>query len=99
VGSRRGCDGTSTPLAILASLFDRIGRYEAAATIAGFAFRPITTASFPELSTVIAHLRDVLGNQDYESLAQAGAKMTTAAMANYAFHQIDQARTELEQAR
>jgi predicted ATPase/class 3 adenylate cyclase len=90
--------GISTPLAILTSLFDRTGRYEAAATIAGFAFRPITAASFPELSTVIAHLRDVLGNQDYESLAQAGANMTTAAMANYAFDQIDQARTELKQA-
>jgi predicted ATPase/class 3 adenylate cyclase len=88
--------GISTPLAILASLFDRNGRYEAAATIAGFAFRPITAASFPELSTVIVHLRDVLGNQEYESLAQAGANMTTAAMANYAFRQIDQTRKELE---
>jgi predicted ATPase len=88
--------GISTPLAILASLFDRIGRNEAAATIAGFAFRPVTAASFPELSTTIAHLRKALGDDAYQSLAQGGADMTTTAMANYAFHQIDQARTELE---
>ena len=67
-----------------------------AATIAGFAFRPITAASFPELSVTIAHVREVLGNGVYESLAQAGSNMTATAMANYAFHRIDQARTELE---
>ena len=89
----------STPLAMLAAFFDRLGRYEAAANIAGFAFKPITAASFPELSTTIAHLREVLGSQVYESFAQAGASMTTAAMATYAFRQIDQARTELEQVR
>jgi predicted ATPase/class 3 adenylate cyclase len=86
----------STPLAILAAFFDRLGRYEAAATIAGFTFRPITARSFAELSTTIAHLSQVLGDRSYESLAQAGATMTTAAMANYAYDQISQARTELE---
>jgi predicted ATPase len=86
----------STPLATLAAFFDQLGRYEAAATIAGFAFKPVTTASFPELSTAIAHLREVLGSEVYQSLAQVGASMTTAAMANYAFRQIDQARTKLE---
>jgi hypothetical protein len=50
----------------------------------------------PELSTVITHLRDVLGDQTYESLARKGETMTTAAMATYAYDQIDQARTELE---
>jgi predicted ATPase/class 3 adenylate cyclase len=91
--------GISTPLAVLASLFDRIGRYEAAATIAGFAFRPVTMSSFPELSSTIAHLQEVLGDGVYRSIAQGGAAMTTTAMANYAFHQIDQARTELETTR
>jgi hypothetical protein len=86
-----------TPLAILAALFDRLERYEPAATIAGFAFSPITAAISPEINTAIAHLRDVLGNQTYESLARAGETMTTAAMATYAYDQIDQARTELEQ--
>jgi predicted ATPase/class 3 adenylate cyclase len=89
----------STPLAMLAAFFDQLGRSEAAATIAGFAFKPITAASFPELSTTIAHLRDVLGSQVCESLAQAGASMTTAAMATYAFRQIDEARAELERLR
>jgi hypothetical protein len=84
------------PLAILAASFDRLGRYEPAATIAGFARSPLSTAAFPEISTAIAHLRDVLGDQTYESLARKGEMMTTAAMATYAYDQIDQARTELE---
>ena len=47
-------------------------------------------------STAIAHLREVLGDPAYESLARAGETTTTAAMATYAYDQIDQARTELE---
>jgi hypothetical protein len=85
-----------TPLAALAGLFDRIGRYEPAATIAGFAVSPMTAALIPEITTAISHLRDVLGDQTYESLARKGETMTTTAMANYAYDQIDQARTELE---
>jgi predicted ATPase/class 3 adenylate cyclase/DNA-binding CsgD family transcriptional regulator len=84
------------PLALLAALFDRLGRYEPAATIAGFALSPIAAAALPEISTAITHLRDVLGDQTYESLARTGETMTTAAMATYAYDQIDQARTELE---
>ena len=84
------------PLAVLAALFDRLGRHEAAATIAGFALSPIAAAGVPQLSTAIAHLREVLGDQTYESLAHKGETMTTAAMATYAYDQIDQARTELE---
>ena len=49
----------------------------------------------PELNTAITHLRDVLGDPTYESLARKGETMTTAAMATYAYDQIDQARTEL----
>ena len=49
----------------------------------------------PEFNTPIAHLRDVLGNQTYESLARRGQTMTTAAMVTYAYDQIDQARTGL----
>ena len=52
------------PLAILAALFDRLGRYEPAATIAGFALSPFTAAAFPEITTAITHLRDVLGEAD-----------------------------------
>jgi hypothetical protein len=83
------------PLAVLAGLFDRLGRHEPAATIAGFAFNPPTAAVIPEISTAVAHLRDVLGDHIYESLAREGQTMTTAAMARYAYDQIDQARTEL----
>jgi hypothetical protein len=84
------------PLAILAVLFDRLGRYEPAATIAGFALSPMAAAGVPEITTAITHLRDVLGDQVYESLARKGETMTTAAMATYAYDQIDQARTTLE---
>jgi hypothetical protein len=84
------------PLAILACQLDRLGRHEHAATISGFAASAFTLASYPQLNTTIAHLRDVLGDQTYESLARKGETMTTAAMATYAYDQIDQARTELE---
>ena len=82
-------------LAILAVFLDRLQRYESAATIAGFAPNPMTAAWVPELGTTIAHLRDVLGDQTYESLAHDGETMTTAAMATYAYDQIDQARAAL----
>ncbi|MDT5170452.1 MAG: hypothetical protein QOD02_3787 [Mycobacterium sp.] len=86
------------PLAVLAVLFDRLGRYEPAATIAGFALSPFAESGVPEITTAITHLRDVLDEATYESLARKGEAMTTAAMATYAYDQIDQARTELEQA-
>ena len=84
------------PLASLAALFDRLGRYEPAATIAGFALSPMAATGVPEITTAITHLREVLGDEDYESLARQGETMTTAAVATYAYDQIDQARTELE---
>ena len=85
------------PLAVLAAVFDRLGRYEPAVTIVGFALSPLSAAAVPEITTAITHLCDVLGDQTYESLARKGETMTTAAMATYAYDQIDQARTELEQ--
>ena len=83
------------PLAIFAGVLDRLGHHEQAATISGFAASAFTHASYPQLNTTIAHLRDVLGDQTYESLARKGATMTTSAMATYAYDQIDQARAEL----
>ncbi len=80
---------------ILTALYDRLGRLEPAATIAGFAIDPFTSAALPEITTTITHLREVLGDQTYESLARRGETMTTAAMVTYAYDQIDQARTEL----
>jgi len=86
------------PLATLAVFLDRLGRPEPSATIAGFALNPLTASTVPELSTAITHLRDVLGEATYESLACKGETMTTAAMLTYAYDQIDQARTELNAA-
>jgi predicted ATPase len=89
----------SAPLALLAVLLDRLGRYESAGTIAGFAtVNPMTAAGHPELGTAIAHLREVLGDRIYQRLAREGEAMTTTAMVSYAYDQIDHVRTELNAA-
>ena len=88
-----------SPLAGVSVFLDRLGRFEPAATIAGFALSPLAVAAAPEFMTTIAHLRDVLGARIYESLAQRGEAMNMAAIAAYAYDQIGQARTELEQLR
>jgi hypothetical protein len=75
--------------AALAAFLDRLGRYEPAATIAGYAPNPMTEATIPEAGTAIDHLQEILGDQTYESLARNGATMTTAAMATYAYDQIE----------
>ena len=84
-----------SPLTNLAIFLDRVGHYKPAAAIAGFAFSPLTAAAFPNINTTIEHLRHVLGDQTYESLARKGEMMTTAEMVTYAYDQIDHARTEL----
>ncbi|WP_366663728.1 hypothetical protein [Mycobacterium asiaticum] len=48
------------------------------------------------MKSAIGHLRDVLGDQTYESLARMGETMTTAEIVAYAYNQIDQARAEVE---
>ncbi|OBA84162.1 cyclase [Mycobacterium sp. 1164966.3] len=83
------------PLAVLASILERLGHAEPAATIAGYAFSPVTESWTPEISALIARLRHVLGDEAYESLARSGASMTAAGIAACAFDQIDQARAEL----
>jgi hypothetical protein len=84
------------PLAMLSAFLDRLGRFEAAATIAGFSCNPVSLATVPEFAATIAHLREMLGDQPYESFARNGEAMTTAAIVAYAYDQIDQARAELE---
>jgi predicted ATPase len=85
-----------SPLALLAVALDRFGRYEPAATLAGFATgNPMASVTLPEFGTAITHLREVLGDHTYESLAGKGETVTIAAMVTYAYDQIDQARTEL----
>jgi hypothetical protein len=88
--------GVRSALGLLIAIFDRLGRYEPAAIIAGFALSPLTSTALPEFNIAIAHLREVLGDLTYESLARKGETMTTAAMVTYAYDQIDQARPELE---
>jgi predicted ATPase/class 3 adenylate cyclase len=84
------------PLAVLACQLDRLGHHEQAATMSGFAESAFTLASYPQLKTTIAHLRDVLGDETYQSLARKGEMMTIAAAATYAYDQIERARTELD---
>jgi hypothetical protein len=76
----------------LAALFDRIGQYEAAATLSGAAQTVFVQLGFPEVAAAIEHLRDVLGDDTYESLASTGENMSDAEIAAYAFEQVDQAR-------
>src|SRR5262249_14298348 len=82
-------------LTILAAFLDRLGPCEPAATIAGFAFNPLSATTFPVINTTVADLRNALGDQTYESLPRPAEARTTAEMATYAYDQIDQARTEL----
>ncbi|MDO3638351.1 ATP-binding protein [Mycolicibacterium arseniciresistens] len=87
------------PLANLAYLLDRLGRYEPAATILGYAHTPMAEVTIPGLDGTIAHLRSVLGDTTYEELARKGEAMTMATITGFAYEQIDQARAQLEQAR
>ncbi len=81
-----------SPLAILAALLDRLGRYECAATISGFAANLWTRSTNAELDAAIKHLREALGDDGYESLAHRGAAMTNAEMATDALELIDRVR-------
>ncbi|HEX2399515.1 MAG TPA: adenylate/guanylate cyclase domain-containing protein [Mycobacterium sp.] len=80
---------------VLATLLDGLGCYESAATISGFAAAALGREAFPEIDTTIAHLREVLGDQDHDALARVGKETTHADMVAYAFEQIDRARADL----
>jgi hypothetical protein len=83
---------------VLAEFFHRLGHYEPAATIAGFAVNPLTPL-FTEIDTAIAHLRSVLGDSTYQELARKGEAMSASAIAMYALDGIDEVRAQLEQLR
>jgi predicted ATPase/class 3 adenylate cyclase len=83
------------PLSVLAAFLQRLGRDEAAATIAGHSFNPITAAWTPEIGPAVTHLRKALGDSVYESLAREGGSMTAAVIATFAYDQIDEARSEI----
>jgi hypothetical protein len=80
------------PLAVLASLLNRLGRHEPAATIAGCVFGPLITAWIPDFGIVIAHLRESSATGPTSRLPQKARRMTTAVMVTYAYDQIDEAR-------
>jgi hypothetical protein len=86
------------PLAVVAALLHRLGRNEPAATIAGYAVRPMAAAWIPKLGAMIDHLRGVVGDETFESLAYKGGTMTTAEIVAYAYDQIDHARAQLSAA-
>lgn len=99
IGNYHGSGNSSTitvTLAELAALLDRLDHHDAAARIAGSSYNSLTASWIPEITAAIAHLREVLGDQNYESIAQSGAAMTTAEVVAYAYDQIDRARVELE---
>jgi predicted ATPase/class 3 adenylate cyclase len=83
------------PLAILSTSLDRLGRYEPAAILSGFAVTPLTHVFYPETLTATAHLREMLGGDAHEALTQSGKNMTNAAMVGFAFDQIECARADL----
>jgi hypothetical protein len=82
-------------LAVLADVLDRLGHYEPAAIFSAAGAHPFARTTYPELQTTIAHLREVLGDKQYESLLSAGESMTNVAIVTYAFEQIDIARAHL----
>jgi predicted ATPase len=82
-------------LAGLVALLDRLGHQTSAAAISGFANDPFNRSAYSEFEAATAHLRELLGDEAYESLARTGEQMTTAEMVAFAYDQIDRARTAL----
>jgi predicted ATPase/class 3 adenylate cyclase len=88
----------SSAIAVVVDLLDRLGHYESAARMCAFALTPFSGSTYPELTATIAHLREVLGDEVYESLSTAGESMTNASIVTYALEQIDHARADLLEA-
>ncbi|MBE1550960.1 putative ATPase/class 3 adenylate cyclase [Mycobacterium sp. OAS707] len=88
----------SGAMGVLVALLDRFERYEAAATISTFAEVPVARGTYPEINASLKHLREVLGDERYESLARTGMAMSNAAMAKFALEQIDDLRALLTNA-
>jgi predicted ATPase len=84
------------PFGLLAAVFYRLGRYEPAATFAGFAGIFPVASALAQVETELTHLRSRLGAATYESLARKGRAMSTAEMVTYAYDQITRARAQLE---
>jgi hypothetical protein len=80
-------------LAILAALFDRLGRYEPAATIAGLALSPFSASAVPEITTAITQgmLRATMQFECENVAARAFAPEIAAATTAHSpmFHQCN----------
>jgi hypothetical protein len=83
------------PMAVLAQLLDRIGHYETAAMLSGFAATSFSSSYFRDADVTIRHLTEALGEEAYTALADRGASTASAAFAKYALEQIDRVRAEL----
>ena len=81
---------------VLTSVLDGLGIYEPAAIISAGASTPFTSAAYPEIHDAVGHLREVLGDKLFETLSCRGESLSIAAMAEYAFEQIDLARAHLK---
>jgi hypothetical protein len=79
-------------LASLAVCLDRLGQYDAAATIAGSTATSLVMTVAPALAAATAHLGEVLGDQRFDELAAWGAALEPADLVRYALEQIEHAR-------
>jgi predicted ATPase/class 3 adenylate cyclase len=86
--------GATTSLSVLASLLHRVGHDEPAAVIAG-AGASAAVAAFPEITAVIQELRDILGADTFDSLADRCRAMGTTEMFRYALEQVEAARAAM----
>ncbi|HUP73461.1 MAG TPA: hypothetical protein VM282_10515 [Acidimicrobiales bacterium] len=71
------------------------GTYDAARQSPGFAHDAMAEALFPSFVETVDRLRNVLGTSRYNELAQAGAGMEPATIANHAQEQIELIRSTL----
>jgi len=79
----------------LAVLFDRMGRDEPAAILAGYATSPLAQQGVPELPAVRSRLRARLGDDRYDALTRRGATMAPAQALLYALNEIEGARGDM----
>jgi tetratricopeptide (TPR) repeat protein len=82
----------SSTLANLAAFFDRIDQPDIAATVYGTTIRHASITRVINLSFVVDHLRDVLGQTRFDQCLAAGAAMAPADAVHYVRRHIHLAR-------
>jgi predicted ATPase len=92
---RAGNDTTLVgALAHLAVCFDRLDRFDVAATVYGASTNQVLSQIVVDLPAVVDHLRAVLGDAAFGQCAATGAAMDLADAVGYARHQIQLARRQ-----